>query len=112
MVIKLAVTITSNKLNGANGAFKLTFTFTEQVSGFELGDIIFTGAGDNDENINKGTLTTASSGAYHNKVFTLIVTPKTTLTEGNITVDIAADVVASATSNRNLCCQQHRLLWR
>jgi hypothetical protein len=50
-------------------------------------DIIFTGAGDNDENINKGTLTTASSGAYHNKVFTLIVTPKTTLTEGNITVD-------------------------
>ena len=100
MVIKLAVTITSNKLNGANGAFKLTFTFTEQVSGFELGDIIFTGAGDNDENINKGTLTTASSGAYHNKVFTLIVTPKTTLTEGNITVDIAADVVASATSNR------------
>jgi hypothetical protein len=40
MVIKLAVTITSNKLNGANGAFKLTFTFTEQVSGFELGDIL------------------------------------------------------------------------
>jgi hypothetical protein len=68
----VAVIITSNKLNDANDAFKLTFTFTEQVSGFDRNDITFIGAGDNDENIDKGTLTTASSGAVWGGVVKLL----------------------------------------
>ncbi|AYQ56471.1 hypothetical protein MS2017_0743 [Bathymodiolus thermophilus thioautotrophic gill symbiont] len=94
------VVIASNKPNGTNGAFELTFTFTEKVNGFELSDIVFTGAGTNDVNISKGTLTTASSGANQNKVFTLMVTPETTLTDGDITVDVAANAATSATSNK------------
>ncbi|CAB5498340.1 beta strand repeat-containing protein [Bathymodiolus thermophilus thioautotrophic gill symbiont] len=94
------VIITSNKPNGTNGAFELTFTFTEKVNGFELSDIVFTGAGTNDANISKGALTTASSGANQNKVFTLMVTPETALTDGDITVDVAANVATSATSNQ------------
>ena len=98
---KPIVAITSNKPNGTNGAFELTFTFTEQVSGFEVDDIIFTSASaTNDKNISTGALTTASSGTDHNKVFTLMVTPEVTLRDGNIAVDIAADAVTSVDSGR------------
>ncbi|MDC9714556.1 MAG: Ig-like domain-containing protein, partial [Gammaproteobacteria bacterium] len=93
------VTISSNKPDGTNDEFTLTFTFTEAVTGFELDDIIFGGAATN-ANITKGTLTTATSGDTQNKVFTLIITPKDALTDGNITVNIAADTVTGNVSGQ------------
>ncbi|OJA03656.1 Ig-like domain-containing protein, partial [Bathymodiolus thermophilus thioautotrophic gill symbiont] len=91
---KPVITITSDKPDGTNGAFTLTFSFTEAVNGFELTNIDF---GDADANLIKGTLTPTTA----NKVFTLTVTPKDALENSNIAVNIAAGVVTSQASKQS-----------
>ncbi|CAB5501966.1 beta strand repeat-containing protein [Bathymodiolus thermophilus thioautotrophic gill symbiont] len=94
IVDRPVITITSDKPDGTNGAFTLTFAFTEAVSGFELTDIDF---GDADANLIKGTLTPTTA----NKVFTLTVTPKDALENSNITVNIADGMATGQTSGRS-----------
>jgi hypothetical protein len=79
--------------NIAGGDVIYTFTFSEAVTGFVVGDIAVTGG-------TKSTFTAVSSTVY-----TLAVTPNTNSTT-NITVNVAADVAIDAASNQNTIATQ------
>ncbi|MFY0599644.1 MAG: cadherin domain-containing protein [Cyclobacteriaceae bacterium] len=71
-------------------AFTLTFAFSEEVSGFEIGDITVS-------NGTAGDFKTVGSASY-----TTVITPANDLNEGaSITVNIAADVATDAGGNGN-----------
>ncbi len=72
-----------------NGAFNVTITFTEAVSGFEQADLSVSGTA------------TASITAWtttDNTVFTATITPTTS---GTVILDIAAEVATDAANNNN-----------
>ena len=91
------VTITSTATSPVNQAFPVTFTFSEAVSGFELGDIQLTNG------VASG-LTTAD-----NITFSTTITPG--MTEGTITVNVAADVANDAAGNGNETAEAFSLLF-
>jgi hypothetical protein len=79
--------------NIAGGDIVYTFTFSEAVTGFTIGDITVA-------NGTKGTFTAVSSTVY-----TLVVTPTAGFT-GNVTVDVGAAVVIDAAGNPNTAATQ------
>lgn len=85
------VEITSESSGTTAGAFTCTFTFSEDVTGFEIGDITVSA------NASAGTF--AGSGA----VYTAVITPSEI---GTITVDVAAEVAEDATGNLNTAATQ------
>ncbi len=88
------VVITSDELDpAANSDFTLTFTFDEDVTGFDLADIMLSGG-------TAGAFTTVSGSEY-----TLVVTPPSDSTD-DITIDIAADVAADTAGNGNAAAAQ------
>jgi gliding motility-associated-like protein len=95
-IIPPTVTITSPVANPTNSAFTTTFTFSEDVTGFVVGDITLTnGAASN--------FTTTSSTVY-----TALITPTA---DGTVTVDIAADVANDAATNGNTVATQFSTLY-
>ncbi|WP_420385460.1 MBG domain-containing protein [Roseivirga sp.] len=84
------VTITSNA-DPTSGAFTVTFTFSEEVTGFDLSDI------------------TASNGTASNfntsstSIYTAKITP---VAEGAVTVSIGADLAKDAAGNNNTASTQ------
>ncbi len=79
-----------------NGAFDVTFTFNEAVTGFTTGDVTVTNA--NKPNSWKSSTATT---------YTLTLTP--TITDGNtgtVTIDVAADVAQDSGSNGNKAATQ------
>ncbi|WP_417493245.1 Ig-like domain-containing protein [Maricaulis sp.] len=72
------------------GAFTATFTFSESVSGFALGDIA----------VGNGT---ASALAGSGAVYTATVTPAA---DGTVTIDVAASVATDAAGNNNTAATQ------
>ncbi len=72
-----------------NGAFDVTITFTEAVSGFEQADLSVS-----------GTATTSITAwtTTDNTVFTATITPTTS---GTVILDIAAEVATDAANNNN-----------
>ena len=85
------LTITSDAGDPQSGAFTATFTFSEEVTGFELADItVGNGAASN--------LQTTSA-----EVYSATITP---LADGEVTVDVAADQVLDAAGNSNLAAAQ------
>ncbi len=88
---KPTVTITSNAANPQSGAFTATFTFSEAVTGFVVGDItVGNGAASNFN-------TTSAS------VYTATITPAA---DGATTIDVAADKVNDAAGNGNTSATQ------
>ena len=90
------VAITDDEPGAANiagGAVVYTFDFSETVSGFTSGDIVVA-------NGTKGAFTPVS-GAQ----FTLVVTPDADF-EGDMTVDVAADVATDPLGNPNAAATQ------
>lgn len=85
------VEITSGEIDPTNATpFEITVTFSEAVSGFELGDI----------SVGNGSVSNLlGSGA----VYTALVTPAG---DGLVTVDIPADVVIGIYDNSNLAAVQ------
>ncbi|MDB5870630.1 MAG: glycosyl hydrolase, partial [Ramlibacter sp.] len=79
--------------NIAGGDITYTFTFSQPVTGFAVGDVVLV-------NGTAGTFTAVSSTVY-----TLVVTP-TAGFEGNVTVDVAAGVAIDANSNNNTAATQ------
>ena len=79
---KPTVTITSDVSGTATGDVTFTFTFSEAVSDFAIGDIVLTGGA-------AGSLT--GSG----KTYELVVTPTANINTGNITVNVAADAATN-----------------
>ena len=73
------VTITSTVSDPTNSTFTTTFTFSEAVTGFVLGDITL------------GNATASNFTATSSTVYTALITPTT---DGNVTIDVAADVAS------------------
>ncbi|KYG74989.1 gliding motility-associated-like protein [Roseivirga ehrenbergii] len=86
-----AVAITSTVANPINGAFTTTFTFSEAITGFVLGDI------------NVGNGTASAFNATSPSVYTALITPTT---DGAVTVDVAANVAQDAATNGNTAAAQ------
>ncbi len=88
-----APTVTDDTAGTATGDVIYTFTFSEPVTGFTVGDVDVTGG-------SKGTFTAISGTVY-----TLVVTPNADSTT-DITVDVAANVATDAAVNSNTAAEQ------
>ncbi len=85
------VSITTASTDPTSGAFTATFTFSEDVTGFEAGDIaVSNGAASN-------FLATSAT------VYTATITP---VADGSTTVDVAADKATDAAGNGNAVATQ------
>ena len=85
------VAITSTAADPINGAFTTTFTFSESVTGFAVGDITL-------NNASASNFTATSTSVY-----TALITPTT---DGAVTVDAAANVAQDAATNGNTAATQ------
>ncbi|TEW51724.1 Ig-like domain-containing protein [Psychromonas algicola] len=83
-----AIVITNDTTGAAAGDVTYTFTFSEEMMGFTIDDIVITGG-------TAGSLSTSDNITY-----TLVVTPDPDSTT-DITVDVAADVATDAAGNGN-----------
>jgi hypothetical protein len=90
------VAITSAAATITAAAFTATFTFSEDVSGFELGDITVA-------NGTAGTFGTTSASVY-----TAVITPTAT---GTVTVDVAEGVAQDTAGNTNTAATQFSILY-
>jgi hypothetical protein len=85
------VALTSNATAVQSGVFTVTATFSEAVTGFEIGDISLNNA------------TASNFSATSATVYTVDVTPTA---DGAVTVDVAADVAADTATNGNTAATQ------
>ena len=79
------VEITSEAMGAVNGAFEVTITFSEAVTGFEQSEITVTNG-------------TVSSFSGSGTSYTVEITPSES---GKVTVEVGADVAEDATGNGN-----------
>ncbi|MGA9046833.1 Ig-like domain-containing protein [Sulfuricurvum sp.] len=82
--------------NIAGGTITYTFTFTEPVYGFTVGDVKVTGG---------QKATSFASGVDGDSVYTLVVTPNVGF-EGDIKVDVAGATVTDLFNNPNTAAEQ------
>ena len=87
---KPSVTITSASTSPNSGAFDITVTFSESVTGFVIGDLTVANG-------------TASNFAGSGTTYTATITPSA---DGAVTVDVAAGVAQDAASNTNTAATQ------
>jgi|GEM_PF-6169177 len=87
---KPSVTITSASSSPNSGAFDITVTFSESVTGFVISDLTVANG-------------TASNIAGSGTTYTTTITPAT---DGAVTVDVAAGVAQDAASNANNAATQ------
>ncbi|PWL31988.1 Ig-like domain-containing protein [uncultured Roseivirga sp.] len=85
------VTITSAVADPTNGVFSATFTFSEDVTGFLIGDITL------------GNATASNFNQTSASVYTADITPTT---DGTVTIDVAANLVEDAATNGNTAATQ------
>ena len=90
------VTITSDAPNPTNAAFTATFTFSEDVTGFDMADITPTNA------------TVSNFNATSASVYTATITPAA---DGDVMIDVAADVAQDAATNGNDAATQYSVLY-
>ncbi|KOF01409.1 hypothetical protein OB69_17705, partial [Roseivirga seohaensis subsp. aquiponti] len=88
------VAISSTAANPINGAFTATFTFSEAVTGFAVGDITL------------GNATASNFTATSTSVYTALITPAT---DGTVTIDVAANIAQDAAANGNTAATQFSL---
>ncbi|KYG85234.1 hypothetical protein AWW67_16110 [Roseivirga seohaensis] len=88
------MSITSSS-NTVSGAFTATFTFNEDVSGFDLSDI------------SVGNGSASSFNTTSAKIYTVTITP---LADGNVTVNVAADKAQDAGGNGNTAASELRVV--
>ena len=88
------MSITSSS-NTVSGAFTATFTFSEDVSGFDLSDI------------SVGNGSASSFNTTSAKIYTVTITPSA---NGNVTVNVAADKAQDAGGNGNTAASELRVV--
>ncbi|HIK64904.1 MAG TPA: autotransporter outer membrane beta-barrel domain-containing protein [Henriciella marina] len=89
------VSIASTSTGPVSGAFPVTFTFTEDVTGFAAEDVTL------------GNATLANFAATDAKVYTADVTPSA---DGALTIDVAANVATDAAENGNDAAPQFTIV--
>ena len=87
---KPTVTIASSSTSPTSGAFNVTITFSESVTGFVIGDLILANG-------------TASNFAGSGTTYTATITPSA---DGVVTVNVAAGVAQDAATNTNTAATQ------
>jgi hypothetical protein len=95
-VTRPTVAITSAASGTTPGAFTCTFTFSEDVTGFVVGDITCSA------NAGAGTFNAVSASVY-----TAVITPTTLDT---VTVDVAEGVAEDAAANTNTAATQFSII--
>ena len=85
------IIISSPVSNPTNTTFTATFTFSEDVTDFVIGDITL------------GNATASNFTATSSAIYTALITP---IADGTVTIDIAADVAADAATNGNSIATQ------
>ena len=95
-IVKPTVTISSTAVSPVKGGFTATFTFSEAVTGFAVGDITV-------GNGTAGTFTGTSASVY-----TAVITP---LSDGTVTVDVNADVSQDAAGNQNTAATRYSVTY-
>ena len=94
--IKPTVTVTSASISPANEVFTTTFTFSEEVTGFDLTDVT----------VGNGTASEFTSVSP--KVYRVTVTP--TL-DGTVTVDVGSGVARDIAGNTNVASERYSVLY-
>ncbi len=94
--IKPTVVITADAAIPTNIAFTATITFSEDVTGFDLGDI------------SVGNGTASSFTMTSATVYTALITPTV---DGMVTVDVNAEVAQDLVGNDNLAATQYSVLY-
>ena len=89
------VSIASTSTGPVSGAFPVTFTFTEDVTGFAAEDVTL------------GNATLANFAATDAKVYTADITPSA---DGAVTIDVAANVATDAAENGNDAAPQFTIV--
>jgi len=90
-LIRPTATITGVPSTDQNGAFDLTVTFSEDVSGFATDDLTVTG---------EATATAVAAVGESKKEYTATITPNANK-EGDVTVTVKADAVKDTAGNTN-----------
>ena len=91
-VTKPTVSISSTIAGAAtNGAFTVTFTFSEDVAGFTLSDV------------SAGNASVSNFSASSASVYTVTITPTS---NGAVTVDVPADIAQDSASNDSVAATQ------
>ncbi len=85
------VTISSSVTNPTNGPFTATFTFSEDVTGFAIGDITLVNA------------TASNFTSINDSVYTAFITP---ITNGNVKVYLTANIAKDKATNGNTASNQ------
>ena len=93
---KPSVTISSPVSSPTNKTFIATFTFSENVTGFDISDVSL------------GNATASNFTTISNTVYSALITPTTT---GNVTIDVAADVANDTATNGNSAATQFTTLY-
>ena len=89
------VSIASTSTGPVSGAFPVTFTFTEDVTGFAAEDVTL------------GNATLANFAATDAKVYTAHITPSA---DGAVNIDVAANVATDAAENGNDAAPQFTIV--
>jgi len=99
------VTITSDATNPVSGAFTVTVTFSEDVTGFELADItVGNGTASNFKGASLGLGSEQSRARRIGaRVYSALITPTA---DGPVTVDVAANAAQDSAGNDNLAASQ------
>jgi len=90
------VVITTDAIDPTNTEFTATFTFDEDVTGFDLSDI---------------TLANGTASAFNATSATVYTATITPTTDGNVTIDVAADVAQDTATNGNAAATQYSVLY-
>ncbi|NVK83738.1 MAG: hypothetical protein HWE21_05420, partial [Cytophagia bacterium] len=85
------ITINSNASDPQSGPFTATFTFSENISGFDVGDI----------SVGNGVASNFNTTSA--KIYTALITPSA---DGEVTIDVAADVATDVAGNNNTAATQ------
>ena len=94
--VKPTLVITTNAADPTNVGFTATFTFSEAVTGFDV------------EDITVGNGAASAFTSVSTTVYTATITPTA---DGDVTIDISANVAQDAATNENTAATQYSVLY-
>lgn len=94
--VKPTVTITSPVSNPTNNTFIATFTFSENVTGFNISDVSL------------GNATASNFTTTSGSIYSALITPTVS---GDVTIDVASNVANDIAKNGNIAATQFKTLY-
>ena len=94
--VKPTITITSPVSNPTNNTFIATFTFSENVTGFNISDVSL------------GNATASNFTTTSGSIYSALITPTVS---GDVTIDVASNVANDIAKNGNIAATQFKTLY-